>query len=336
MRALAGSAWIVHQQRDLALAESLADEGLVLARQFDDRWTIAWLLHVRGRIQYFRNDAAGARGLAEKSLRVAQEQGDPWLIAWARHLSGLAAHIGGDFATARSYYTQSLAIRREIGNYDGIGTVLGLMAMAAYSLGDYAQSRMEFEECLTVTRRVGHGWILANNLAGVAALAAAQGQPERAMRLASAALALSDIVGVIPIPLAQGLLEQAVERARPALSAEAYAAAWAEGAALSEAGAAAEALQFEVGIPPSSQDGRRGEQHVEALGGLAHPLSAREVEVLQLIVAGRTTKEIASHLIVSVPTVERHITHIYAKIGARRRADATAYAVTHGLAAPGA
>ena len=60
-------------------------------------------------------------------------------------------------------------------------------------------------------------------------------------------------------------------------------------------------------------------------------LTPREVEALRLIAAGRTNKEIATELIISVATVERHIFHIYAKIGARGRADAIAYALRHGL-----
>jgi DNA-binding NarL/FixJ family response regulator len=61
-------------------------------------------------------------------------------------------------------------------------------------------------------------------------------------------------------------------------------------------------------------------------------LTPREVEVLRLIAAGKSTKEIATTLVISNPTVERHITHIYEKIGARSRAEATAYALRHGLA----
>jgi DNA-binding NarL/FixJ family response regulator len=61
-------------------------------------------------------------------------------------------------------------------------------------------------------------------------------------------------------------------------------------------------------------------------------LTPREVEVLRLIAAGRTTREVAETLVVSLATVERHITNLYAKIGARGRADATAYALGHGLA----
>jgi DNA-binding CsgD family transcriptional regulator len=64
----------------------------------------------------------------------------------------------------------------------------------------------------------------------------------------------------------------------------------------------------------------------------AHGLTRREVEVLRLIAAGSTNNEIAASLVVSSGTVERHITSIYAKIGARGRADATAYALRHGLA----
>jgi DNA-binding CsgD family transcriptional regulator len=60
-------------------------------------------------------------------------------------------------------------------------------------------------------------------------------------------------------------------------------------------------------------------------------LTVREVEVLSLLAGGHTNKEIAEHLVLSPLTVARHITKIYGKIGARGRADATAYAVTHGL-----
>jgi DNA-binding CsgD family transcriptional regulator/tetratricopeptide (TPR) repeat protein len=63
-----------------------------------------------------------------------------------------------------------------------------------------------------------------------------------------------------------------------------------------------------------------------------HGLTPREVEVLRLVAFGKTNKDIAADLGLSVPTVHRHIANIYAKIGARGRADATAYAIRHGIA----
>jgi DNA-binding CsgD family transcriptional regulator len=61
-------------------------------------------------------------------------------------------------------------------------------------------------------------------------------------------------------------------------------------------------------------------------------LTQREAEVLGLLAAGRSNKEIAAELFLSERTVERHITTIYRKIGVHRRTEATAYALRHGLA----
>ena len=60
-------------------------------------------------------------------------------------------------------------------------------------------------------------------------------------------------------------------------------------------------------------------------------LTHREVEVLRLIAAGKSNQQIADELVLSLRTVERHITNLYAKIGAHGKADATAYALRHGL-----
>jgi DNA-binding NarL/FixJ family response regulator len=53
--------------------------------------------------------------------------------------------------------------------------------------------------------------------------------------------------------------------------------------------------------------------------------------VLRLVVTGSTNADIAAALVISVPTVQRHLANIYQKIGARGRADATAYAFGHGM-----
>ena len=73
-----------------------------------------------------------------------------------------------------------------------------------------------------------------------------------------------------------------------------------------------------------------------AAGGESGPLpagiTAREAEVLRLLAAGRTSREIGEELFLSVRTVERHVTNVYAKIGAHGRAEATAFAIRHGFA----
>jgi len=66
----------------------------------------------------------------------------------------------------------------------------------------------------------------------------------------------------------------------------------------------------------------------------AHQLTRREVQVLSLLADGRTSREVAEQLSLSVTTVQRHVANIYAKIGVRNRAEATSYALRHGLEPP--
>jgi HD-GYP domain-containing protein (c-di-GMP phosphodiesterase class II)/DNA-binding CsgD family transcriptional regulator len=60
-------------------------------------------------------------------------------------------------------------------------------------------------------------------------------------------------------------------------------------------------------------------------------LTDREVEVLRLLAAGRSNRQIAEALVVSPRTAEHHVQHIYTKIGSSTRAAASLFAMEHGL-----
>ncbi len=66
----------------------------------------------------------------------------------------------------------------------------------------------------------------------------------------------------------------------------------------------------------------------------AGALTARELEVLRLVAAGKTNRQVAADLVISDRTVARHLSNIFDKLGLASRAAATAYAYEHGLITP--
>ena len=71
--------------------------------------------------------------------------------------------------------------------------------------------------------------------------------------------------------------------------------------------------------------GRPGEA-ISATQGIVKPLTARELEVLGLLAAGRSNRDIADELVVTLNTVKRHVSHIFDKLGAVNRIEAVATA----------
>jgi DNA-binding CsgD family transcriptional regulator len=91
---------------------------------------------------------------------------------------------------------------------------------------------------------------------------------------------------------------------------------------------AARAIFEELGAAP---DLASLEALARPAGAKMHGLSPRELEVLRLLAAGKSNREIASDLVISEHTVARHVQNIFAKLGLSSRAAATAFAFEHDL-----
>jgi DNA-binding NarL/FixJ family response regulator len=146
--------------------------------------------------------------------------------------------------------------------------------------------------------------------------------------------------------LAGGDLPRALERLRAAL------ATWQElrlpyqtaqarllyGAALRRAGSEEDALlELRAALAAFERLGAGGDAaRAAALLGereeLPRGLTTREAEVLRLVAAGKTNREIAAALLISEHTVARHLQNIFAKLDVSSRSAATAFAFEHGLA----
>jgi DNA-binding CsgD family transcriptional regulator len=298
------------------------DEALGLARAAGDRRLVALVLTVEANSADLTRagEPERARAAAEEGLALFTACGDEWGRHLARRALGLAALRQGDFEGARAAFAADLAAKRARGETHGIAHALRLLARTALARGDSADAVGLYRQSLGLSRDLGEWAGVAGDLEGLARAAAARGRPGRAARLLGAADAVRREAGRPPMLVDRPGAEAAAARA--ALGEAAFAAAWAEGRAMTLEQVVACALADE---PASAAEAATGPP--TGPGGLTR----REVEVLRLLAAGRTNKEIGAALGLSAHTAARHVANVYRKIDAHNRADATAYAFRHGL-----
>jgi LuxR family transcriptional regulator, maltose regulon positive regulatory protein len=157
----------------------------------------------------------------------------------------------------------------------------------------------------------------------VAALALqAAGDHDAAVAELAGALALAADEGYVRVFVDEGAPMATLLEALTAGSRQRGAAAEVPPAHL---GRLLQALQ-RAGVPIGPRSARAA-----AVPGMLDPLSERELEVLALLAAGRPNQAIADELVITLDTVERHVTHILDKLGAANRTQAVARARELGL-----
>jgi DNA-binding CsgD family transcriptional regulator len=197
-----------------------------------------------------------------------------------------------------------------------------------------------FQESLAVWSDTEDATSIAICLEAIAGTLCGLGRPWDAARLLGAAEALRE---QISYPVPRGALptyRQTVSGIQERLSMLQFATAWLEGRALSPAEAIAlaredlpvpDAVHAEAEAVVAAADAKRtpGSLRTSAVSG--HGLTPRELDVPRLIAQGRSNREIADTLFISVPTAKRHLSTVLAKLGLPSRSAATAYAHTHHL-----
>ena len=165
--------------------------------------------------------------------------------------------------------------------------------------------------------------VVAEALIGMGWIAATWDQTRSAVLLFAAAEALREQSGTgILFPDDDAIVGQTVKALRHALGDADFVAVWAEGRALTRA--EVEGVVATVGetVMRATEAGSTGDRTT---------LSSREREVLRLLVARRTDREIADELFISPRTVQWYVTGILGKLGATSRRQAAVQAVAAGL-----
>jgi non-specific serine/threonine protein kinase len=202
---------------------------------------------------------------------------------------------------------------------------LSVMCEIATDLDDVDRAEALGRAALRQAWAVGERRYFAGALTALARAVAARGNLEWAARLYGTVDMVLEATGAnLPITAVMGF-ESARAAVRLRLGDAAFAAAQAAGRAQPLLEVLAEAEQANSSAMPSTRD--RGERSAVQFG-----LTAREREVLGLMAAGRTNREIAAALFITQRTAATHVTHILGKLGVGSRVEATASAIRNGLA----
>jgi predicted ATPase/class 3 adenylate cyclase/DNA-binding CsgD family transcriptional regulator len=329
-------AYVALYEGDYAGTRVRLEEGLALFREMGNPFGTAYTLHV---LALYAIKGPGdlpldqGHLLAEESLALFRNISSRNFEPFALATLGEITYFQGDITTARQLFEQSCARYRELGYEPKIAWTLSLLGKVLAAEGDLAGARALYEESLILESRVNFGQSfrdIAPALEGLAAVVAVQGEPTWAARLWGRAEAQRETVKTPLPPLYRADYDQAVAFARTQLDDPYFAAAWAEGRAMTLEQVCV--IRGPVTIPeplPTSQPTISPQE--KSFPSYHDGLTSREVEVLLLVAQGFTSAQIAEQLVIGLATVNFHVRSIYSKLGVSSRSAATRYAIEHNL-----
>ncbi|MDQ4491643.1 LuxR C-terminal-related transcriptional regulator [Sinomonas sp. ASV486] len=257
----------------------------------------------------YAGEAERAEAAARRALEAFAAVGDEAGQARARGILSAAALFAGRAEEAVAGFASALELAAKAGDVWGQGQILTHWGMAEHALGRTASARAKLLAALDRFGVIGDVVVYGSALAQLAALDVRRA-PAAAVRAAASAArrqggsgrydarTLADIAGVRTA--AAALIGEGPARQ-----------AWDEGERITFADAAAGLRALDAGA---------------SRGGL---LTARELEVAEMVRRGHTNASIARRLGISERTVESHVAHATAKLGIRNRVALAGWAADH-------
>lgn len=298
------------------------------------------------------------------ALAIFEQLGLPARTALAATVLGSAHRYLGDAAAARRCFERAMDLRAAIGDRHGVSTAMNNLALLELDDGDTDRARDLFEQTLVIKRQLGERQSLAIGLNNLSDALIRSGRLDAATRTLAEAAELAtglgnpQLIGQVrcnqgDIAARQQHWQEAAGHYRAAMTAHRQ-AGHAHDAVLAMIGLGratyrlgdrdgairllreAESAASEIASPQRLAEVRSAlaETGETAAGPLPGGLTARQAEVLRLLAAGMSNKQIAGELYLSPATVERHLATIYRKLSVSGRVEATRYALSSGLAGP--
>src|SRR5450755_3298295 len=313
-------------QGDYARAHVLLEESRVRSREAGDVQNHATSLMVLGMLLLFEGDFAQAHVCLEECLTVSREVGYKRNFGLSLLFLGMVAWLQGDVARARSLVEESQVLFKEAGGRGRMAEVFAVQGLISLGEGDYPAARALLEESFKLSLELDNKWTIAWCLEGLAAVAAAQEEPVRAVRFMGAAQALREAIGTPLFSLSQAMHELTFTSTRTQLGEQPFDAAWAEGRTMTPEQILLSLEPMPAPKPPLTAPSSAAVASQSHVG-----LTPRELEVLRLLAQGLTSAQIAEQLVIGLVTVNSHVRSIYSKLGVTSRSAATRYALEHKL-----
>jgi predicted ATPase/DNA-binding SARP family transcriptional activator/DNA-binding CsgD family transcriptional regulator len=322
-RALHGAAWIAFFQGDHGAAKALMEESLALYRKVGDEEGIASGLVELGMLAVLgQRDDIPLPAVLEELGELKPRLKNRSTLGYLLMLEGLVALSRGDLEHSATVHEEGLELFRELRDTHGLFSCLIHLAAIALVRGDYEGAPPLLREALCLGWETDYKPAIQNALYGLACVAASRERPARAARLWGAVEGMREAYGVqiTPVGLSITNYEGRLAAAHSRLGdEEAFAAAWAEGKAMSLEQAIEYAFSEEEDREPPTTLVPAPEQQPPA-DEPPERLTSRERQVALLVGRGLTNRQIASELSISEHTVANHVARILKKLRLRSRA----------------
>lgn len=322
-RALQTAGTLALFQGDYGRAEADIEECLGIQRGLGDvNGAYAALTSLAGTAEY-QGNYDRAWKLYEEALALGRATSHPIMTAYAVANLADIAYQKNDLDLALSLSVEGATLCQHVEQWGYRALSLCNVAQVELARGHLAESAALYDESLSYSEAIRSNFMIANALSGFAGLALAAGQPVVAARLLGAVQSICDACShpVLPHHFQH---RRALQDTRAALTDGKFTAAWETGRGLPLETAVAEAHEVAAVV--------RGQTATAQTPQMDQNLSLRELDVLRLLVAGRSNAEIARSLFISRRTATTHISRIYAKLDVASRAEAIALAHRTGLA----
>ena len=316
-RGLNIAARLASRQADHVSGRKLADESITLARELGDPELIANTLRGAGAVYHAAGHMDVSRRMYDEALALLEKSADRRLAVEVQNQIGLIANERGDFATSLEILGECVAFSRSKGDRGALEQYLESLANAQFGVGDIEGASASWKESLSISHELNDPFGIIWSIGGLALVAAARNDDERALRLGAVVDRMSREFSFTTWSFRVNQLNEAGERIRRKLGPDKSEGIWSEGQAMDRA----RALEYGLG------EGR----HEAEIAVDAGPLSRREREVAAMVAAGMTNRQIAVRLFIAERTAEGHVERIRNKLGVRSRTEVATWAVAHGL-----